>query len=59
MWKALFVVLAAASVTMLMFGVNLGLSAMYLSAGLLCVGAIVLLPALQELYAYSCRSPSI
>jgi hypothetical protein len=59
MWKTLFVVLAIASVIMLMFGVYLGFSGVCLSARLLCVWAIVLFPALQELYAHSYRSPNI
>jgi len=59
MWKTLFVVLAITSVIMLMFGVYLGFSGVYLSASLLCVGAIVILPAPQALYAHSYRSPNI
>jgi hypothetical protein len=59
MWKTLFVVLAIASVIMLMFGVYLGFSGVCLSARLLCVWAIVLFPALQELHAHSYRSPNI
>jgi hypothetical protein len=59
MWKTLFVVLAIASVTILVFGAYLGFSSYYLSASPLCVGAIVLFPALQELYAHAQRSPNI
>jgi 4-hydroxybenzoate polyprenyltransferase len=56
MWKTLFVVLAIASVIMFLLGVYLGFSNVYLSASLLCVGAIVLFPALQALYAHSMRT---
>ena len=59
MWKTQFVVLAIASVIMLMFGVYLGFSGVLLSASLLCVGALVLFPALQERYAHFYRSPNI
>jgi hypothetical protein len=59
MWKTLFVVLAIASVIMFLLGVYLGFSNVYLSASLLCVGAIVLFPALQALYAHPYRSPNI
>jgi hypothetical protein len=59
MWKTQFFVLAIASVIMLMVGVYLGFSGVFLSASLLCVGALVRVPALQERYAHFYRSPNI
>lgn len=59
MWKVLFFILAIAGVIMPLFAVYLGFSGVYYSAGLLCAATVVLIPALQELYAYSYKSPGI
>lgn len=57
MWKTLFVALVISSAAMAMFGLFLGVTGVYLSAAYLCLGAVVLVPAMRELHVYSYRSP--
>lgn len=59
MWKTLFVALAIGCAVMALFSVYLGIAGVFLPAGLLIAGAVLLLPALRELFLYSYRSPSI
>ncbi|PCI77452.1 MAG: hypothetical protein COB20_08060 [SAR86 cluster bacterium] len=59
MWKSLFLILGIGSVAMALFGFYLGFTGVYFPASLLCGAAIVLMPALQELYVYSYESPDI
>ena len=59
MWQSLFVVLAISFCAMLGFGVYLGLSGVFISSGLLALGAALIAPAMFELFAYAYRSPQL
>ena len=59
MWKSLFLALMLATLVMLAFGLYLGTSGVYVSAVLLAGGALVLAPALSEIFIYAYRSPQL
>lgn len=59
MWKSLFAVLMLGTLVTLGFSLYLGLSGVYLSSALLTFGAIILVPALIEIFTYSYRSPQL
>ncbi len=44
---------------MLGFGLYLSISGVYFSSALLTIGAIILTPALMEIFAYAYRSPQL
>lgn len=59
MWQSLFVVLAIGFCTLLGFGVYLGIAGVYFSAVLLSLGAVLIAPAIAEIFIYSYKSPHI
>lgn len=58
-WKAVFSILTLSCALAMLFALYLGISGVYLSAGLLMLAGLVLIPALQQLYLYSFKSPDI
>ena len=58
-WQGLFVVLSATAGISFAFALYLGATGVWVSAGLLLVAALGMLPALLKLYQYSFKSPQL
>lgn len=58
-WQVLYILLAITCILGVLFSVYLTVTGVYISAALLLSGAILLVPALQQLYQYSYRSPEL
>ena len=59
LWIGVFSALSLGATLMLLFGIYLLVTGVMFSAALLLIGALVLLPALQQLYEYGFRSDKL
>ncbi|MEQ9006410.1 MAG: hypothetical protein RLP12_00895 [Ekhidna sp.] len=59
LWKVVFILLTLLCILGLVFSIYLAVIGVYFSAVLLICGAILLAPALLQIYMYSYRSPEI